>query len=250
MKLLINIFAVLFLISCSNKKGNMPPSVVITFDDDYIREWYSNLDLFDKYNAKVTFCISNFNKLDSTEIRMLHYIKSRGHAIANHSLSHTNPLTYIENNGIKEYLRREVDSSFAILKKSGFTTNCYAIPFGEGSSELTDSLLTRYNLVRGAIDNPLRWYMQNRRTLDVFDDIYIFTPIQRYTESMGIDINYRNTISLIKPGLKRCKSDSLCIVLYAHRINESDSNYSVSNKFLDSLLKEINALNLQYKTLH
>ena len=61
--------------------GNTRGGIALTFDDNYIDNWYPNLDLFDSLGVKATFYISNYNKLSDAQKDKLREIKNHGHLV-------------------------------------------------------------------------------------------------------------------------------------------------------------------------
>lgn len=242
-------WTLLLSVSSCRPKGTIRPSIALSFDDNYIDEWYAHKNLFARYNARVTFCLSNIEQLDSIKIEKLKQLRNEGHEIANHSYSHTNPRNFIEKNSITEYLDQEVDKQDSILKQLGFTPTSFALPFGISTQELIDSLQNRYNYTRGATFNIPYKLTRKKKTLDKFNNIFVYNTGAIYSEAMGVDYNFENRIKHVIPALERCLSDSICLVLYAHRINTSNEDYSVSPFFLDSLFNIISEMGVEFKTL-
>ena len=233
------------MISCTNKE--FIPAIVLTFDDDHVESWYANKSVFNKYNAKVTFFITRPYKLSNTQIDMLLQLQAEGHEIACHTLNHFNAINFIDSIGIEGYLKQEVDSCLKVLKSQGFNIYSFAYPFGSTNQELIDSLKTRFSFQRGSIYNKTNILYRKKRPLSEWNNIYITSGNQFYSQAMGIDEIYKNSMTLIKPGIDRCKKDSIALLLYAHEIVvNTQKNYRIDINKLDSILSYADEIGVKF----
>lgn len=214
----------------------MHPAVMLTFDDTYIDDWFGADSIFQKYDARVTFFVTHLLKLDSNDYANLLILQDRGHEIGCHSLTHYDPVQYMDSAGIENYLSREVDSAISILRAKGFKISSFAFPFGKYTEALKDSLEKRNLFLRGGIYNKTDLFHRSPRPLSKWD-VYVENNKQVFAEGMGIDDVYRNTMDLITPGIERCSTDSIGLVLYAHRISNQGVDYFVHPLTLDSIFK-------------
>lgn len=77
---------------------------MLTFDDDYVDEWFNaNLKL-KQYNWKGTFYVTHFDKLSESQIRELTYLQQNGNEIAADGLIHDHTTKYIKEFGGKEFI--------------------------------------------------------------------------------------------------------------------------------------------------
>ena len=83
--------------------------IAFTFDDYSVDEWYRCLPLFDSFNVKATFFISNYNKLKKRDIDKLRVLKKRGHEIAFHTTNHFNMIKYLNNEGMDLLIQNEIE---------------------------------------------------------------------------------------------------------------------------------------------
>ena len=82
-------FILLGLLTFSCHENEIKRSgICLSFDDRTVKEWYEIKDLLKKYNSHVTFFITQFDSLDSTEIRMLRELENEGHEIGSHGALH------------------------------------------------------------------------------------------------------------------------------------------------------------------
>ena len=65
-------------------QGNVPPGIMLTFDDCFIDEWYELLPLFKNYDTKATFFVSKPWSMDDKQLVKLAEISHAGHEIGVH----------------------------------------------------------------------------------------------------------------------------------------------------------------------
>lgn len=80
--------------SCYMSK-NQQPGICLSFDDRTIEAWYEMRSLLNRYDAKVTFFISEFDSLSEKEIQWLNELAADGHEIGSHGAMHVNAEYYI-----------------------------------------------------------------------------------------------------------------------------------------------------------
>ncbi|MBD0366360.1 MAG: polysaccharide deacetylase family protein, partial [Flavisolibacter sp.] len=76
--MLLFFWLICFAAGCAkyNREGFLPePGVALTFDDSYIDEWYQQINLFDSFDVKATFYISNYNAFSPEQKRKLHALE-------------------------------------------------------------------------------------------------------------------------------------------------------------------------------
>ena len=215
----------LLVVLCCKCQEEERVGVAFTFDDVSVDEWYAQRSLFQKYNIRATFFISNFDFLDSGKIEKLKVLASDGHEIACHGLQHENALDC----QTEDYINQEVMPALQILSDIGFEATAFAYPFGTSTSELDSCLLTYFKVLRKATYN-----IQNT-TIDKYDEIYANSGNYRVVNAMGIDYNYGITEENFKIGIKRARKNNEILILYAHIINTSKGDYTVAPEYLEKL---------------
>jgi hypothetical protein len=76
-KYFFGILVFLILASCNNEDvaenndDNLQSGVVITFDDDYVNEWFEANAILQAYDWKATFFVTRFHQLSSEKIQKL-----------------------------------------------------------------------------------------------------------------------------------------------------------------------------------
>ncbi|TSE05355.1 polysaccharide deacetylase family protein [Aquimarina algiphila] len=125
-----------FLTSFISSNSIISKKIALTFDDGPHPELtYSILDVLDRFNAKATFfCIG---KQIEKYPEVLKEIAKRGHAIGNHSYSHSN---FIDFSSQRKWLE-EIRKTDSIIKKSiGESSNLFRPPFGVTTPNLAKAI--------------------------------------------------------------------------------------------------------------
>lgn len=116
-----------------------PSGVLLAFDDYYEENWEQYLDLFDKYDAKVTFFI---NAGEPTEF--CYKAIERGHEIGFHTIGHID----VEDATAEERWAEAI-VPIESFRKKGIELTSFAYPYGAYTEETNEFLLQHYNVVRG-----------------------------------------------------------------------------------------------------
>jgi peptidoglycan/xylan/chitin deacetylase (PgdA/CDA1 family) len=127
-----------------------PPraALSLSFDDAHVDEWYDLRELFTRYEARVTFFLSRYDRLSGEERDKLRALAGDGHSIEAHSRRHQEAPVYVEDSGLDAYMEEEALPSIENLRADGFDPIAYAYPFGARTSELDDALLEHVQLLR------------------------------------------------------------------------------------------------------
>ena len=112
--------------------------LLLSFDDDYTEAWEQNFDLFDRYNARVTFFIQGEYTPFCNEAL------ERGHDVGYHTLNHLNPLKISREEFLEESLSKVED-----FRSAGVPLESYAYPFGLSEEWMHEELLKSFKLLRG-----------------------------------------------------------------------------------------------------
>ena len=120
------------------KPRNDATGILLSFDDDYMEVWESNFDLFDRYNAKVTFFVKGEYCLFCTAAL------ERGHDVGYHSLNHLN-LPKVS----REVFDEETLSGVQAFRNAGVPLTSFAYPFGLSELWMHEELLKSYKILRG-----------------------------------------------------------------------------------------------------
>ena len=112
--------------------------LLLSFDDDYIETWERYFDLFDRYNAKVTFFIQG--EFDPFCLEAV----SRGHDIGYHSLNHLDLRRLSEESFMEETLE-----PLEAFRLSGISIASFAFPFGFSEPWMHEILFGSFDILRG-----------------------------------------------------------------------------------------------------
>jgi peptidoglycan/xylan/chitin deacetylase (PgdA/CDA1 family) len=242
-------FIVLILISfkCSeviNDYSTVPRAgFCLTFDDDYIEDWYRNSNLFLTNNIYATFFISDLDSLSQYEINLLKELKAFGHEIGSHGMHHTNAVEYLDNHSLSEYYKYEIQPAINFMDSIGMRPTSFAYPFGRSNDSLDFFLLNYFYILRHVTIEQLQ---PSKKEIDQIDEIYYRFNGERYVAGLGIDVNYNISIAELKKVLLRAKGEEWVVVLFSHRpVDSSPRPYETTISYLDSLFNVANELGLK-----
>ena len=112
--------------------------ILLSFDDDYFDVWERYFDLFDRYNANVTFFVPG------TYTSFSDRAMKRGHDVGYHSLSHSN-LSKVS----RQTFYAETISPAENFRRAGAPLVSFAYPFGAYEAWMHKELLKTYRILRG-----------------------------------------------------------------------------------------------------
>lgn len=112
--------------------------ILLSFDDAFFKTWKQNFDLFDRYNAQVTFFVKGEYNIFCNEAL------ERGHDVGYHSINHMN-LPKVS----RQVFYRETLSGAVNFRNKGIPLNTFAYPFGLSNAWMHDELLKSYKILRG-----------------------------------------------------------------------------------------------------
>jgi len=161
--------------------------IALTVNVDWGEEYIPKmLDVFDQYNAKVTFFVTGrWAKLNP---ELLKEMAARGHQIENHGYSHPHPDQLSVQANIEELRKTET----VIYEITGHKTSFYAPPYGERvPSGLKAAAQLRYRTVLWTLDT-IDWRPES--TPDVIAQ-RILNPAPRHGEA----VDKRGAIVLMHP---------------------------------------------------
>lgn len=215
--------------------------VCFSFDGAHVESWASHAQLFDKYNIKATFFISRPHKLTELQIKLLHNLCEKGHKVGCHGYNHKSIKDYGYNDTL--FYAQEVNPGYRTLLSYGFAPVAFAYPFGLGSKTLDSLILQIYSAARWSTWN------QTHARLDYIDEVYATPNNCHSVNSMGIDCNYYNSQKMVTAGMSRARRRNQVLMLYATKIDESGTEYTVSAAYLETLFAAAQRLNLRSITI-
>ena len=232
--------------ACNSKGKDSAGGIALTFDDHYVISWYSARELFKKYGARVTFFVDKYLEFNANELNLLKELKNDGHEIAGHGLYHLDAPQFVKEKSIDAYISEEIDSLIEVMAIDGFELTAFAYPGGARTKELYEALLKKFRIIRGTV------YTGNKTALKNLDSAYYKPGNGNWLVfGVGIDGIYGNTVESILEGLERANRNGEVLVLYAHRIGESENenSYIVSMDKLEMILRYATHTNMKFYTI-
>ncbi|MCI8800870.1 MAG: polysaccharide deacetylase family protein [Lachnospiraceae bacterium] len=200
--------------------------IVLAFDDYSPDNWEQYFDLFDEYDASVTFFV---NAAYPTEFCVA--ARERGHEIGCHTISHAK-LTEATEAEVYEQAIAPIEA----FREAGFEFTTFAYPYGAYTEELNELLLQHYNVVRGAFkcEPHVKDYMR-----------------RGFMESMSLDnVNYESMeqyeARIMEILTVMSEAEGAVVPVYSHTIG--DGAWSVSEERLVFLLEKAKEMGLKFYT--
>lgn len=208
---------------------------VLSFDDQNVADWYAARGLFRKYNVKATFFITFPDSLNPVQVRMLHKLAADGHEIASHGYKHVNAISYTKKHGTAAYTRDEIIPAIKAMQEKGFPPATFAYPYGANNRLIDLELKKYFYLLRGD-----SWEVKGKG-IDELNRIFHTYEGARIVNGLGIDHGSGITVEELGEGFARAARNKEAIVIYAHAINNSASEYSISPARLEAIFKAARA---------
>lgn len=239
--ILIFCIAVLSLVQGCTKMavtGHLQKSgIAFTFDDFSVTEWYRCLPLFDSFNVKATFFISNYNKLKKADIDKLRVLKKRGHEIAFHTTNHFNMTKYLNNEGMDLLIQNEIEAGLSKLNSDGFYPKTFAYPYGQHNQALDNALLKYFNSVRAL--NGTNNFRKSLATTTNNSILY----------GLGIDESSKRPMSTILQLVTNAHDDNNCLVLVSHHTDLQRTKFITTQNTLREIIKKAVSLDMHFYTV-
>lgn len=241
-------------ISCSKdeniKTENEPPfikpkngGVIITFDDNYVNEWYSLCEYLKekKYNWKGTFCISQMKDFDNDFFDKIIQMKNDGHEISGHGLKHINSVDYVSENGLDSYVSDEIKPMIDIFDKKGVKLESFAYPYGSRDSTIDKELFKYFKVLRGT----------SYGLPEPSEKFRAFVGESTLVYGIGIDKTYERPFSYLTKVLDYARDNNKVLILYAHKPINSEQlqDFDVSFSRIDSLCTYVRSNEMNFYTL-
>ena len=163
--------------------------------------------------------------LDSSQINKLKILASEGHEVACHGYQHKDVLDY----QTEDYINQEIKPALQKMREIGFEPAVFAYPFGTSTAEMDSILLHYFKTIRKAT------YNIRDTTIDQYADIYANSNNYRIVNAMGIDYNFAISPENFETGIKRALKNKEILIVYAHRIDSSNENYTIDPEYLKKL---------------
>lgn len=242
-KKLILIISLLFILnSCSDAEipvvnSNVQSGVILSFDDDYVDEWYTVNSILEPYNWKATFFVSKFNQLSSDKILKLKELKNYGHEIGGHGLNHLNAVSFISANGTDAYLNQEINPMINAMNENNLSLNSFAYPFGSRNTTTDAILLNKFQILRGTTYGVSAPELKN-----------CYYNNSNIVYGLGLDKSYAHfSISYFLSLLEYAKNNNKIVIFYAHKtVQTANANYQTEYQTLIEICNYVKNNNMKF----
>lgn len=233
----------LLLFSCGEnddipiQQTDLQSGVVLSFDDDYVDEWFEVHNDLQKYDWKATFFITRINQLSEAKIQKLKDLKSYGHEIGAHGLNHVNAPTYFAANGANDYLNQEIYPMLALMNTNDLAATSFAYPYGARNTTTDNVLLTEFQIIRGTTYGALDPAVQN-----------CYYNNTRLVFGLGIDNYYsHSSIPYFLSLLEYANNNHMVVIFYAHKpVQNFQSNYETEYKTLVAICSYVKKSKMKF----
>ena len=240
------ILPIIFLIGCdvlpNEQIAIVGGGVAITFDDDFIDDWYNIHNMLKEYNWRATFFVSGFHKLDSNKIEKLKILKEYGHEIGGHGLNHLIAPNYVRDYGLTAYLENEIYPMKQLMAEKGFNITSFAYPQSVKNDEIDAALLNEFKVIRGGTSIGKKTVMERRIK---------FLTCRRCFHNVLYGLGFDNSVGLemsfIKSLIEKAKKKDKAVILLSHEVVETvDKIYQTDYQRLIELCEFINENNMKF----
>ena len=216
---------------------NSQAGVVLTFDDDYVDEWYNVNSVLKPYDWQATFFVTKFHQLSTDKIQKLKTLKSQGHEIAAHGLNHLNAPNYVAANGMTSYLENEIYPLVNSMKENDLTPTSFAYPYGARDVNTDFTLLKEFKIIRGTT------YGQQSPAYHIC--FYDNNPL---VFGLGLDSSYPHfSVPYFISLLEYAKQNNRIVIFYSHKtVPTSTANYETEYQTLIDICKYVKTKHMKF----
>lgn len=242
------VLLVLFSYSCNSdqviSKG-VTPGIAITFDDNYVDEWYDLLPVLKKHKMKATFFADYYRNMSAEEKLKLLRIQNEGFEIGAHTEHHSDLSETADKMKLEELIRTEVLAQKSEMEHDGFIVNSFAYPHG-WNTEVSDSILLGYfKMLRDVTDKQRHFYSFWFATADNTGEVFYPGKKERVVAALDLDEQTGLEISRLEEFISKAKEKGKVLVLYAHKpVKDNPGGYEVSVNYLEKLFALCNKYGL------
>ncbi|MBF7093322.1 polysaccharide deacetylase family protein [Flavobacterium sp. ALJ2] len=221
-------------------KKEYQPGILLSFDDNYVEDWYNAEKRLHHLGWKATFFICKYDSLTAKQKKKLHYLKDMGHDIAAHGYNHENALKYSAAYGINKYIDNEITPLKVAMDKDGFNIRSFAYPDGARDAALDKELLKHFDIIRGTTYGMLSPESQ-----------YCYYEGNRVIYGLGIDDDYKQfNVDYYKRLMDYAKKHNKIVVFYGHKtVDNADERLETPLAALEELCKYAINNNLKFYTV-
>jgi len=200
--------------------------LLLSMDDNFLQTWENYFDLFDKYNARITFFVQGrFNPFMNRAL-------GKGHDIGYHSLNHRD-IRGMSNQNISA----EVIEPARIIRNNGIPLLSFAFPYGFSNQRVREILSKEFRILRG-YGTTIRFYNDNDINsgyiISYAIDNTVFPNEERFNRLISIMLR---TVKFL--------GDGWVLPLTTHDISNTAS-WGIAPRRLEFVFKTAADLNLQF----
>ncbi len=222
-----------------------PAGFALTFDDNFVDNWFSMRNVFLEYGMKPTFFVSQLYALNQSHIDKLKILESDGGEIGCHTYDHGGVTRDFNNNVnlISQYINAQIIPILDEIRALGFDPKSFAYPYGEHEVHYDNAVRAYFPYLRTTASN-------HGRRLSEMEEI--FHKKRKYYNILagdGIDNSYGNELDEIQEAFIKASKNGEIITLYAHRIlNNPADLYAISPQKLEKIIQYSRELGLKSYT--
>ena len=206
-----------------------PSGLLLSFDDYSPENWEAYFDLFDKYDANVTFFINSFDITEPTDF--CYKAVERGHEIGFHTKYHNSLVDADE-----EEIYQEAIEPIELFRNAGFPLTTFAYPYGDYTDPLNQQLLQYYKVLRGG------WHYQ----LNSKENLKSGLVEARCLDNANFESDLRFKLSVNKMLYETRWQEGTVVALYSHSIENGE--WCITPERLEYVLKRAKQLGLEFYT--
>jgi len=207
--------------------------IVLTFDDYHPVAWARHFDLFDKYDAKVTFFVHEQEVVAGRLNNIFTFClnaQNRGHEVGYHTINHPE-LTRLT----REQFFEQTISRLDLFKNAGIEFTSFAYPYGTYADWMNEELLKYYKITRGL--GGIRLYSRDEMKYgflisETIDNI-------RFRDDAAFETHINRLLNMVKDTGK-------IMILTTHGI--SSAQYAITPARLEYLLAKGTEYGIKFYT--
>lgn len=222
----------------TDKNGTLrEPGIALTFDDNYVDNWYRYLPLLDSLSVRATFYISNYHNLTAIQVQKLKTIEAHGNEIGYHTTHHINIPKYLEEYGANRLFSEEIEPDLKKMKQDGFNPRVFAYPYGAHTTASNNLLLQPFKSLRLLNGSP-NW----AKSLTASSNETILYGMEMDNSGNKKEWMYEELIH-------SAQENGNCLVVVGHRIEYGNTNLKVPLVRLLRIIKKVKELNMKFYTV-
>lgn len=183
--------------------------ICISFDDRTVDEWFELRELYNRYNARLTFFVTRFDSLTPAQVEKLRILQSDGHEIGFHGALHVISEHYIQEHSMEEYLRNEIMNGIDMMNQKGFYPTSFSYPYSAKYTGTDEELLKYFYIVRSEV------ILKNPAEI-MSSGAFFEHDGSRLVKSVSIDRNSPLTREQIEAGIVYAAHSKQVFLLYGH----------------------------------